>query len=48
VVSFVLIVLVDKTVGLRVSEEEEMTGCDLTQHGETAYVTSDAGSMRAG
>ncbi len=29
--------LVDATVGLRVSEEEEMQGLDLSQHGEEGY-----------
>lgn len=29
--------LVDVTIGLRVSEEEEAIGLDLTQHGELAY-----------
>ena len=35
--TLILLVLVDKTIGMRVSEEEEMTGLDLTQHGEEAY-----------
>ena len=29
--------LVDGTVGLRVSEEEEVQGLDLSQHGEEGY-----------
>jgi Amt family ammonium transporter len=29
--------LVDMMIGLRVSEEEEAIGLDLTQHGELAY-----------
>jgi Amt family ammonium transporter len=29
--------LVDLTVGLRVSEESEREGLDITSHGETAY-----------
>jgi len=29
--------LVDALVGLRVSAEDEDSGLDLTQHGETAY-----------
>jgi Amt family ammonium transporter len=32
-----LLKLVDLTVGLRVSEEEEVVGLDLSQHGEEAY-----------
>jgi len=37
VVSFILLKLVQATVGLRVSEEEEETGLDLTQHSEVGY-----------
>jgi Amt family ammonium transporter len=32
-----ILVLVDKTVGLRVSEEDEVAGLDLSQHGEDGY-----------
>ena len=37
VVSLVAFKLVDLTVGLRVSEEAEREGLDITSHGETAY-----------
>ena len=37
VVSFVAFKLVDLTIGLRVSEEHEREGLDITYHGETAY-----------
>ncbi|KRB30332.1 ammonium transporter [Acidovorax sp. Root70] len=37
VVSFVAYKVVDLTVGLRVSEEDEREGLDITSHGETAY-----------
>ena len=37
VVSLVAYKLVDIVIGLRVSEEEEREGLDLTSHGETAY-----------
>lgn len=37
VVSFVAYKLVDLTIGLRVSEEEEREGLDISSHGETAY-----------
>ncbi|MBN1636493.1 MAG: ammonium transporter [Deltaproteobacteria bacterium] len=37
IASLILLKLVDVTVGLRVSEEEEIQGLDLTQHGETGY-----------
>jgi Amt family ammonium transporter len=29
--------VVDLTIGLRVSEEEEREGLDISSHGETAY-----------
>ncbi len=37
VVAFVAFKIVDMTVGLRVSEEEEREGLDISSHGETAY-----------
>ena len=41
VVSFVLLKLVDKFIGLRVTEHEERVGLDLTQHKEAGYTTID-------
>src|SRR5271156_2055685 len=35
--TFVILFVVDKVVGLRVSEEDERTGLDLSQHGEEGY-----------
>ncbi len=35
--TLLILVLVDKTIGLRVSEAEEREGLDLTQHGEEGY-----------
>jgi Amt family ammonium transporter len=37
VVSYLAYKLVDLTIGLRVSEEDEREGLDITSHGETAY-----------
>ena len=37
VVAFVAYKIVDLTIGLRVSEEEEREGLDISSHGETAY-----------
>jgi Amt family ammonium transporter len=37
IVSVVALKLVDIVIGLRVSEEEEREGLDITSHGETAY-----------
>jgi Amt family ammonium transporter len=34
VVTYILAVIVDKTIGLRVTEEEEYVGLDISQHGE--------------
>ncbi len=40
VVSYVLARIVDATIGLRVTDDEEDTGLDLSQHSETAYSMS--------
>ena len=37
VVAFVSYKIVDMTIGLRVPEEEEREGLDISSHGETAY-----------
>lgn len=37
-VTFVLAKMVDTVIGLRVNEEEEEVGLDISQHGERAYV----------
>jgi ammonium transporter, Amt family len=37
VMSIVLLKIIDKVMGLRVTPEEEEMGLDLSQHGETAY-----------
>jgi ammonium transporter, Amt family len=37
VVSVVLLKIIDRVMGLRVTQEEEEIGLDLSQHGETAY-----------
>lgn len=39
IVSFIILKLVDATVGLRVSEESEVGGLDLSEHGESGYNT---------
>lgn len=41
IVSWVLLKLVDLVLGLRVSEDEERIGLDLTQHRESAYTILD-------
>ena len=37
VVAFIIYKLVDLVIGLRVSDEAEREGLDITSHGETAY-----------
>ena len=37
IVTYILAFVMEKTVGLRVSEEAERSGLDLSQHAETAY-----------
>ena len=37
VTTFILYKLVDALVGMRVDQEDEYTGLDITQHGESAY-----------
>jgi Amt family ammonium transporter len=41
VVSYVLLKIVDRVLGLRVSEQEERIGLDLTQHREAGYTMLD-------
>ena len=36
-VTYVLGLLLDKTIGFRIKEEDEITGIDMTTHAETAY-----------
>ena len=40
VVTFVLLKIIDSTIGLRVSQEAEMQGLDLAEHGEEGYIFS--------
>jgi Amt family ammonium transporter len=44
-ISFVLAKVIDATIGLRCTPDEEAIGLDLTQHAETAYSFGDLGSM---
>ena len=37
VVAFLAFKIVDLVIGLRVTEEEEREGLDISSHGETAY-----------
>ena len=46
-VTFILLKVLDVTMGLRVTEEEELSGLDASQHGERAYML-DGGATYAG
>ena len=37
VATFIILRIVDATVGLRVDDADEIAGLDVTQHGEEAY-----------
>jgi Amt family ammonium transporter len=37
VITFVLLKILDKTIGLRVSEDEETEGLDIVLHNESGY-----------
>ena len=36
-VSYIIAIVIDKTMGLRVAEMDELQGLDITQHAESAY-----------
>jgi len=40
--TLLLLVIVDKTIGLRISTEDEVNGLDLSQHGEEGYHSEPA------
>jgi Amt family ammonium transporter len=40
IVTYLLALIIEKTVGLRVSQDDEAAGLDLSQHAETAYESS--------
>ena len=43
IVTMLIAKLVDVTIGLRVTEEEEISGLDLSQHAEVGYALTDSG-----
>ena len=43
--TFVILKLIEKTIGLRVSDEEESDGCDQVIHGESAYSENRTGHL---
>ncbi|MEX2237234.1 MAG: ammonium transporter [Dehalococcoidia bacterium] len=44
-VTFAILKLLDLTVGIRVSEEEEEMGLDISQHGERGYVLDEGAGV---
>ena len=38
IVSFILLKIIDMTIGLRVNEEQETEGLDLALHDERGYI----------
>ncbi|MBK8588235.1 MAG: ammonium transporter [Sandaracinaceae bacterium] len=45
VVTYVILKVIDKTIGLRVDEEQEAEGLDTATHGEKGYLFGGAGAM---
>jgi len=45
IVTFVILKVLDLTVGIRVNEEEEVAGLDVSQHGERAYIFGGSGPV---
>jgi len=41
IATFILGKVLDKTIGLRINEEDEFNGLDLSQHSETAYESAN-------
>ncbi|HTN76924.1 MAG TPA: ammonia channel protein, partial [Pirellulaceae bacterium] len=38
VMTFILLKILDATMGLRVTQEQEFQGLDVSQHGEEGYI----------
>ncbi|MDT7544380.1 MAG: ammonium transporter, Amt family, partial [Actinomycetota bacterium] len=47
-VTLIIALVIKYTMGLRVTEEEEITGIDQTVHAESAYEFAGLGSASAG
>lgn len=44
IVTRIILKTLDVTLGIRVSDDDEQRGLDVTQHGERGYVLEDAGA----
>ncbi|MEX1254846.1 MAG: ammonium transporter [Dehalococcoidia bacterium] len=47
VATAIILKVLDMTMGLRVSDDEEVVGLDVSQHGERAYVIEETGALPA-
>jgi Amt family ammonium transporter len=45
IVTFAILKVLDLTVGIRVNEEDEVSGLDVSQHGERAYIFGGSGPV---
>ena len=45
IVTFILLKVLDLTMGIRVSEQDEELGLDITQHGERGYTSDEGGGV---
>ncbi len=43
IVTFIILKVLDLTMGIRVSEDDEELGLDMTQHGERGYTSDESG-----
>jgi Amt family ammonium transporter len=47
VVTFAILKILDLTLGIRVDDEAEIAGLDVSQHGERAYIFGGSGPVSA-
>jgi ammonia channel protein AmtB len=45
IITFILLKVVDAVVGLRVTEDEELQGLDVSLHGEEGYAEDHGGML---
>jgi Amt family ammonium transporter len=45
IVTFAILKVLDLTIGIRLDEEEEIAGLDVSQHGERAYIFGGGGPV---
>ena len=47
-IALILGLIIEKTIGFRITEEDEIDGIDLTEHAETAYDFGGSGGGSGG